>query len=239
MNQDMVFCGPSLTESDRASFHDISFRPPAAQGDVLRAIDERPRCIGLIDGFFGDRLAVHQKEILEAMAAGIVVLGAASMGALRAAELSEFGMVGIGKVFRGYASGALDADADVAVSHGPEALGFIATSVSMVDIRETVASLGRRRLFSPAEQGRILQQSERIHFSERTWRRVADAVHDDPSEASALCAVLTGAHVQRKRLDAVGLLRHISDACSQSEVRSCAAPMTRDYRRIRARALKL
>ena len=61
--------------------------------------------IGLIDGYFDGVPAVAHKEILWALDQGIRVLGAASMGALRAAELAPFGMEGVGAIWRDYADG--------------------------------------------------------------------------------------------------------------------------------------
>jgi hypothetical protein len=40
------------------------------------------------------------------------------MGALRAAELHTFGMVGVGRVFEGYRDGVYEDDDEVAVVHG-------------------------------------------------------------------------------------------------------------------------
>jgi len=56
--------------------------------------------IGIVDGNFETVATVWHKEILWAMAQGIHVYGAASIGALRAAELAEFGMKGVGAIFR-------------------------------------------------------------------------------------------------------------------------------------------
>src|SRR5688572_32760283 len=50
---------------------------------------------------------------------GVRVFGAASMGALRAAELQPFGMIGVGQVFQAYRRGHLTDDDEVAVAHGP------------------------------------------------------------------------------------------------------------------------
>ena len=47
----------------------------------------RPRQSLIIDGSFQSQPAVRHKEILWALSRGIPVIGAASMGALRAAEL--------------------------------------------------------------------------------------------------------------------------------------------------------
>ncbi|RUX68847.1 hypothetical protein EN904_03020 [Mesorhizobium sp. M7A.F.Ca.CA.001.07.2.1] len=66
----------------------------------MRAVLEGRKVIGLIDGLFESGPAVWHKEILFALDAGCRLLGAASMGALRAAECWQFGMIGIGKSSR-------------------------------------------------------------------------------------------------------------------------------------------
>jgi hypothetical protein len=53
------------------------------------------------------------------MEQGVHVFGAASMGALRAAEMHSLGMVGIGTIFQWYRDGKIVADDEVAVRHGP------------------------------------------------------------------------------------------------------------------------
>ncbi len=58
------------------------------------------RTLLLIDGYFHQVPSVQHKEILYALHQGLAVFGCSSMGALRAAELADFGMVGIGRVFR-------------------------------------------------------------------------------------------------------------------------------------------
>ena len=78
----------------------------------------------LIDGLFDASPAVRHKELLQLMARGVPVIGAASMGALRAAELAPFGMIGVGRIFTAYAAGALVGDDEVALLHGPEELGW-------------------------------------------------------------------------------------------------------------------
>src|SRR5262245_46332423 len=47
------------------------------------------------------------------LSSGVAVAGAASIGALRSAECSAFGMVGIGKILRRFSAGELADDADV------------------------------------------------------------------------------------------------------------------------------
>ena len=82
---------------------------PSARGDGRRlpAGPARgpPARIAIIDGLFEQVPAVWHKELLFAMARGVEVSGAASMGALRAAELHAFGMIGVGPTFAAYKSG--------------------------------------------------------------------------------------------------------------------------------------
>src|SRR5688572_2369741 len=108
--QAAIFAGPSIHGIARALFDAFEFRPPAACGDIIAALHDGVHAIGLIDGVFESTAAVWHKEILLALERGVAVYGAASMGALRAAECHAFGMVGIGRIFADYASGRRVAD---------------------------------------------------------------------------------------------------------------------------------
>ena len=95
-----MFVGPTLAAADARGVLDAVYLPPARQGDVYRAVlRDHPRAIGLVDGYFQDVPSVWHKEILWAMARDTQVFGSASMGALRAAELAELGMRGVGRIF--------------------------------------------------------------------------------------------------------------------------------------------
>src|SRR6185503_3993378 len=95
--------------------------------------------IALIDGYFERMAAVWHKEILLALERGIAVWGAASMGALRAAELAPFGMVGVGTIYRAFARGDLVADDEVAVAHLPAEQGYRSISDALVNLRDGIA----------------------------------------------------------------------------------------------------
>src|SRR5580704_2261816 len=93
----IFFSGPSLYGVKIQPLSNELWLPPAAQGDILRAIIRwNPRQIVLIDGTFHQTLAVWVKELVFAMVDGVKFIGASSMGALRAAELWRYGAVGIG-----------------------------------------------------------------------------------------------------------------------------------------------
>ena len=96
--------------------------------------------IRTIDGYFDRVPAVWHKEILWAMSRGIHLFGCSSMGALRAAELEAFGMVGVGEVFRMFRDGVLEDDDEVAVIHGPSDAAYVTLTEALVNIRATLAS---------------------------------------------------------------------------------------------------
>jgi len=138
-----VFMGPSLSGWQPAPpFEPL---PPAGAGDMLRLLAGPPCTTVLIDGVFAMRPAVWHKEILLLLARGFRVIGAASMGALRAAELAPFGMIGVGAIFTAYARGRLTGDDEVAVTHAPVVLGSRPLSLAQVDVRATLVADERHR----------------------------------------------------------------------------------------------
>jgi hypothetical protein len=140
----VVFLGPSLPVLQaRALLPRAAFLPSARQGDLYRAArDRRPAAIALIDGVFLGAPAVWHREILWALAHGVQVFGAASMGALRCAETHIFGMVGVGKIYEAYRVARyapfdepFEDDDEVAVLHAPPEAGSIPITDAMVDVR--------------------------------------------------------------------------------------------------------
>lgn len=204
-----VFAGPSLARAD-ASVPGITYLPPAAEGDLYRAARQGPRAIGLIDGYFEAQPAVWHKEILWAMAQGIHVFGAASMGALRAAELWSFDMVGVGTIYRAYRCGALIDDAEVAVLHGPPELGYPSVTEALVNVRANLSRARAKGVLSNEMRHRLLQSAQAVYYKDRTWERIfAKAVSDGiaKDEAARLKDWLKKNSFDLKRRDAGMLIR--------------------------------
>ena len=199
----IVFLGPSLPLRDAAAVLDATFLPPARQGDVFRAVQaRRPRAIGLIDGVFLDVPAVWHRELLWALSEGVHVFGAASMGALRAAELAPFGMRGVGAIFEAYRTGAwpgddaaFEDDDEVAVIHAPAAAGGAALSDPMVDLRASLAGAQEAGVIDPDASKALVAAMKRLHFPARSFARLhqeARALLGEP--AAARLADWLGAH---------------------------------------------
>jgi len=173
----VVFLGPTLPHAEAAALLDAIYLPPAEQGSVVRAARERSAAaIVLVDGAFGKVPAVRHKEILWALASGIPVFGAASMGAIRAAELAPFGMRGHGFVFRWYAQTLLADDDEVAVAMSPPELGSAALSEALVNIRLTLARAQREKVVSGAQRRSLEALARETPFVDRSYPRlIADA----------------------------------------------------------------
>ncbi len=208
----VLFAGPSLAGVDVARIcPDASIRGPAQHGDVTRAVFDGATAIGLVDGLFEAIAAVWHKEILFALTRGVRMFGAASMGALRAAECAPFGMVGIGAIYLCYAGGELDDDAAVAQLHGPPEFGYVPLTEALVNIEATVANAERQGLVTSAEALELRRQAADTFFKDRTWERV---IEDLPGIAAprraALRVAVSQARVDAKRRDAEELLRQLA-----------------------------
>jgi hypothetical protein len=211
----VVFVGPSLPDAADHADADIVLRPPARQGDLMAALADGATAVGLIDGYFEMVAPVWHKEILYLLSRGVSVLGAASMGALRAAECAPFGMIGIGQIFQEYASGLRVDDADVALLHGPQELGYPALTVPTVNIDATLAKAEMLGLLSSAESARLKTESDGLFYKQRTWKALAAKAGMPWSRMEAL---LTLARVDQKRQDAVQLLAAMATARPVSAV---------------------
>ncbi len=205
----ILFIGPSLPERHSGKRTGLECRPPAAQGDVYRATLAKPRVIGIIDGYFHGVPALWHKEILWAMTRGIHVFGAASMGALRAAELQPFGMRGVGRIFEAFRDGMLTDDDEVALTHGPEELGYPGLSEPLVNIRATLDSAVSQGLVSEAARIEIVSYAKAQYYQSRTWDTVLAAAECNAArieEVTRLRAWLPTGSIDQKRLDAGELI---------------------------------
>lgn len=181
-----IFIGPSGLGVDLSG---LDVRPPAQQGDIAAAVLEGQDTLILIDGYFTHTLSPWHKEILFAINKGCRVIGAASLGALRAVECDRYGMEGAGKIYEWYKNGTCIDDADVAVAHTEDDYNSI--SVPIVNLIATVNALNDKSLIDAVENCR------RIYYPERSWGKIK---HLLGSQAHDL---LKSNYINQKSLDAV------------------------------------
>jgi hypothetical protein len=214
----VVFCGPTLPAAEASSQLAATYLGPARRGDLFRAACERPRAIGLVDGYFEHSLAVWHKEILWALSRGVRVYGAGSMGALRAAELEAFGMVGVGDVFDRYRSGELQDDDEVAIVHGPSSHGYARASEAMVNIRATLARASECAVISEGIAVRLVQHLKAAFYPERGLPYLLQSAEQlglAAPQLQALAAWWGREFVDVKRADALAMLERIAADCAE------------------------
>jgi hypothetical protein len=210
----VIFAGPSLPRSAAPAVPGIAWCPPARQGDVYKAALARPPIIAVVDGYFEIVPTVWHKEILWAMREGIHVYGAASIGALRAAELADFGMHGIGEVYAQFRAGALKDDDDVAVLHGPEEVGYVQVTEAMVNVRATLDRAAALDVIDTTAAAGIAAAAKRLFYKERTYEAILAVAATDGVPGRTLAKVaawIPTGHVDRKRLDALALVDVVAD----------------------------
>ncbi len=219
-----VFLGPSLGSKEALELLDADYFPPARKGDIYRIMATGVKTIVLVDGVFHNTPSVWPREILSALEEDIQVIGAASMGALRAAELHQFGMVGYGTVFEWYRSGVIEGDDEVAVSHASAEFGFRPMSEALVNIRHTLDRAIADHCLPAKECHQLLDYAKQLYYPERSYQKLLSSpvVNRWPEDDRAMIRdyFLTRG-VNLKMEDAIGVLRQVAQM-----KRSCVSRST-------------
>lgn len=202
-----IFLGPTLPAEEAARICPAQYHPPVRMGDVFALLPERPRIIGIVDGLFHCTPAVWHKEILAALSQGVIVVGAASMGALRAAELAQLGMVGVGRIFEQLQAGQIEDDDAVAVLHGGREDRYRPLSDALVNLEHGLTLAAGGGAISEATCRQLLAQARETHYAQRSWQALLAACA--PDEREGLAAFLEREKPNLKRDDAVQLLEWV------------------------------
>lgn len=207
----VLFAGPStigLTIPE-----EIERRPPAVCGDLVALLADPPAAVGLVDGYFGGAPTVWHKEILALLARGVTVFGAASLGALRAAELREAGMAGVGAIYAAYRAGAIQRDDAVMLLHAPEGYGFAPLTLPLVDAEYVLNGLD----CSGSARRMMLRIVRTMPYDARTWPRcLAAYLARTGADFPVSLAKLSGAP-SLKRLDAALLVEELRRAVRDAD----------------------
>ena len=211
----VVFLGPSLPLSHAQHILDATYLPPASQSDLLSVVQiYQPDVIALIDGVFLSCPSTWHKEILFALSQGIAVYGASSMGALRAAELDSFGMVGVGRIYELYASGELIDDDEVALIYGGAETGYQPMSEPIINVRATLNQAQAQGVISHEHCQQLMVVAKEIYFPQRTFAalfREAKTAGIAIESLDCLQDFVREHRVDQKRQDAILLLETLRD----------------------------
>lgn len=230
----VVFLGPSLELAKARRLLDATYLPPARQGDVFRVLVRRPRVVVLIDGVFEAVPSVWHHELRAALACGVHLVGASSMGALRAAELHHEGMVPVGRIAGDYLECRRVDDGDVAVLHGPAETGYRALTVPLVNVEATLAHARRAGQLSPAEARRLEATARGTFYKQRTWRQLVQTLSPRNAERRAgFLRWLKVNMIDQKAADAVAALRVAKQLARRAPREVKVAPLNSFVRRRR------
>ena len=196
MHETVVFLETSLSHQEAMQLlPDADYKPSIQKGDVLKAIKNGYKRIVIIDGNFSWVPSVWHKELLIALDYGIEVWGAASMGALRAAELNALGMMGYGRIYERYKNNELDGDDEVAIAYSKYNQD---QTIPLINVRFT---LERINVPNP---GAILGSIRTIFFAERTWENIAQHTSNE------LYDLIKSHYIDVKKEDATSLLQYLN-----------------------------
>lgn len=166
----VVFLGPSLPSDKALQILDAEYLPPARRGDICNACRKGADVICLIDGVFFQECSVAHKEVLYALKHSVKVVGASSMGALRASELDIYGMEGVGEIYRAYKKGELVSDDEVALIFDP--FTFEPRSEPLVNIRYNLQIALKLGVIGEKTKDAIFETSKSLYFPERNYEKI-------------------------------------------------------------------
>ncbi len=227
----VVYVGPTLPAKTAAELvPGARVRPPLARGDLYRDREAGSAVFVILDGELGRR-CVSTREVIDVARDNALVIGAAGMGALRAAECWPVGVRGAGLIYRLLRRGILDSDDEVLVSTDRDD-GSRALSVALINIRYAARLALRRQLVDAEAARRIVDVATRTPYAERQWRTLLRraGVDDSSRELEQFCA---GHDVQRRdglaALEYAGQLLQ-ADGVIDKHRRTSAEPFERPNR---------
>lgn len=196
-----IFLGPSLDLAIARSILDANYLPPVRRGD-LAELGPEIKTVGIIDGEFFQSLAVSPKEVLPLLDRGVKVYGSSSIGALRAVETQQFGMVGVGAIFEWYRDGVVEADDEVALTYDP--VTYRPCAEPLINIRFALRDAVRQSLIAQTAADEIVRNLKQVYFPLRSYQLVFQFYPQ-------LREFMRGRRPDQKRDDALLLLRTIAD----------------------------
>lgn len=210
----VVFLGPSLDSNEAATHLEARYLPPIRRGDLPRVIADGAQAIGIIDGEFGQSLAVSVMEVCSGLKQGVHIWGAASMGALRAVECQSMGMLGVGWIFQKYVEGFLRADDEVALLFDPRS--HRATTIPLVNVRWALQIAIEEGMIPGASESALIEFARTVRFADRTYESLLEATSGSSfnEEMQTLVEFMKKdpLRTDRKRLDALLLLKTMQES---------------------------
>lgn len=203
---------------------------PVKQGDIYGDLDRDIRRIIIIDGKFHQSLSVTCGELMDALRRGVSVYGASSMGAMRAAELNRFGMVGVGKIYEMIKTSRKFRD-DYLGQVFTEESQLRSLSVPYVDFHFNLETLSLRGAVSQRDFRTLTNLYGDLYYPERNWPTLHALIRQRYGESSRLLAPAKRALLHmgsQKKRDALDLLRLVRDRIKKEATLNALMASERD-----------
>jgi hypothetical protein len=183
--------------------------------------------IGFADGAIEESERLPLRELREALATpGVVVVGGASMGAVRAAQLDSEGMHGVGRVFRLFRRGSLTDSDEVYVLHAPAALHYRCLTLPLVNIRYTLRAMRLAHRLTSAEERALVGYIRDVPWFDRDRHMLSAAVYETcgRSRAAQIMQAFDLCYRDVKREDALSLVSRLRHHVPAATRRNMARP---------------
>ena len=210
----IIYTGLSLSFDEAKEIldsHDdveVIYERPIKRGDLGHALKENPDIIGIIDGVFHQNSSVGHKEILNVINNGITVVGSSSMGALRASELDSLGMIGIGYVYKQYATGKVASDDDVAVMLDSESLE--ALSEPLINMDYVFTNAVSENIITPDQKDELIRIAKSTFYPKRNYSQTLNESNlDDETKGELINFIRTSVDIKKE--DAKELVKYIKN----------------------------
>ena len=187
----IIFLGLSIFEEEAKTIIDAEFRPPVRRGDVLKAINDGAEIIGIM---------------------GITVVGGCSMGALRASELDDLGMIGVGEIYKMYRNGTITSDDDVAVAFDPETKTTLGEA--LVNIEYKLGRAEEHGIITEDEKEEIIKIAKDLYYPQRSYANIFSKVKMEDEKKTRLIDFIVK-EKDLKYLDAVAVLECIKELANE------------------------
>jgi hypothetical protein len=216
-----VFLGPSLKIDEARKILEADYYPPVSKGDIYRILASGVETIILIDGVFHRERPVWQREICDAINAGIKVYGASGVGALRAAELQAFGMKGCGQIFEWYRDGIIDGDDEIWLTYGDESNNFCPLSEPLVNIRYSLLNAVKNCCLTREQAAELIRFAKQLYYPDRSYQHLLKSPVLQQLSPLALADMETYLMTQKvdlKKLDAIQVLTWQAEVSQKQDI---------------------
>lgn len=131
------------------------------------------------------------------------------MGALRASELDDMGMIGVGKVYKAYKDAEIESDDDVAVVFNPQTSELL--SEALITMNYNFKSACKEGLITSEELNDLYKTAKSIYYPKRTYNLVLKKSKLENSQKNLLKEFLKDEGRDIKREDALLVLEYIKE----------------------------